>query len=158
MNFLFLTSNLKIDSDHSCCDHSCCDRSCCDRSCCDRSCCDHSCCDHSCCNHSCCDHSYCDHSCCEGDSFPLSSIILLHFQQEFLVAHFSTGTVPTVDDFAPEYLDKLPKDIILEKITRTSRRGNVDYLRVGFKKMHPNKARWMEKEKAREQFPHFPID
>lgn len=27
----------------------------------------------------------------EGDSFPLSSIILLHLQQEFLVAHFSIG-------------------------------------------------------------------
>ena len=30
------------------------------------------------------------------------------------------GTVPIVDDFAPEYLDELPKDIILDRITRTS--------------------------------------
>ncbi len=31
------------------------------------------------------------------------------------------GTVPTVDDFAPEYFDELPEDIILERRTRTSR-------------------------------------
>ena len=68
------------------------------------------------------------------------------------------GTVPTVDDFSLEYLDELPEDIILDRRTRTSRRGDLEYLQVGFKGMHPNKARWMEKEKVREQFPHFPID
>ena len=30
------------------------------------------------------------------------------------------GAVPTVDDFAPEYLDELPEDIILDRRTRTS--------------------------------------
>ena len=30
------------------------------------------------------------------------------------------GTVPTIDDFAVEYLDELPEDIILDKRTRTS--------------------------------------
>jgi hypothetical protein len=68
------------------------------------------------------------------------------------------GTVPTVDDFAPEYLDELPEDIILDRRTRTSRWGDVEYLRVGFKGMHPSKAKWLEKERVREQFPHLPID
>ena len=36
------------------------------------------------------------------------------------------GTVPTIDDFAPEYLDELPKDIILDKRTRTSQWGDVE--------------------------------
>ena len=66
--------------------------------------------------------------------------------------------VPTVDDFTPEYLDELPEYIILDRRTKTSRRGDVEYLRVGFKGMHPKKARWMEKDKVREQFPHLPID
>lgn len=30
------------------------------------------------------------------------------------------GTVPTVKYFAPEYLDELPEDIILDRRTRTS--------------------------------------
>lgn len=59
------------------------------------------------------------------------------------------GTVPTVDDFAPKYLDEFPEDIILDRRTRTSRQGNVEYLRVVFKGMHPNKAKWLEKEKVR---------
>ena len=68
------------------------------------------------------------------------------------------GTVPTVDDFAPEYLNELPEDIILDKRTRTSRRGDVEYFRVGFKGMHPSKVKWLEKESMTEQFRHLPID
>lgn len=34
----------------------------------------------------------------------------------------------------------------------------VVYILVGFKGMHLSKARWMEKEKVREQFLHLPID
>lgn len=59
------------------------------------------------------------------------------------------GTVPTVDDFAPEYLEELPEDIILDIRTRTSWQGDIDYLRDGFKGMYPSKARCLEKEKVR---------
>ena len=68
------------------------------------------------------------------------------------------GTTPTVDDFAPKYLNELPKDIILDQRTMTSRWGDVEYLQIGFKGMHPSKAKWLEKEIVREQFPHLPID
>ena len=68
------------------------------------------------------------------------------------------GSVPTVDDFALEYLDEFLEDIILDRRTRTSRRGDVEYLQVGFKGMHPSKAKWLEKERLREKFPHLPID
>ena len=37
-------------------------------------------------------------------------------------------SIPSVDRFAPEYLDELKEDIILDKRTRTSRKGDVDYL------------------------------
>ena len=47
--------------------------------------------------------------------------------------------VPTVDDFSPEYLDKLPEDIILDKRTMTSQRGDMEYLHIGFKGMNPSK-------------------
>ena len=40
--------------------------------------------------------------------------------------------------------------MLLDRNVRTSRRGNVEYLRVGLKGMHPSKARWMEIGKVRE--------
>jgi hypothetical protein len=36
--------------------------------------------------------------------------------------------VPSVDEFSPEYLDKLKQDIILNKRMRTSCRSDVEYL------------------------------
>ena len=41
--------------------------------------------------------------------------------------------LPSIHDFLPEYLDELRQDLILDRRTRTSRRGNVEYLRVGLK-------------------------
>jgi hypothetical protein len=49
-------------------------------------------------------------------------------------------SVPLVDDFSPEYLDELQEDVILDRRIRTSRRGDVEYLHVGLKGMHPSKA------------------
>ena len=66
-------------------------------------------------------------------------------------------SLPSVDVFAPEYMDKLKEDVILDRLTRTSRRGDVDYLRVGIKGTHPSKDKWIEKE-VREQFPHLSVD
>jgi hypothetical protein len=67
-------------------------------------------------------------------------------------------SIPSVDKFSPEYLDELNKDIILDRRTRTSLRGDVDYLRVGLKHTHPSKEKWIEKEKVRELFPHLSVD
>jgi hypothetical protein len=65
--------------------------------------------------------------------------------------------LPSVDEFAPEYLDELQEDIILDRRTRTSCRGDVDYLRVDLKGTHPSKAKWIEKDKVRELFPHLQL-
>jgi len=80
------------------------------------------------------------------------------YEPPLIIDTEEVGTVPTVDDFAPEYLNELPEDIILDRRTKTSRQGDVEYLRVGFKVMHPSKAKWLEKERVREQLAHFPID
>lgn len=45
--------------------------------------------------------------------------------------------IPTVDDFVLEYLDKLPNDIILNRRILNSQWGDVEYICVGFKGMHP---------------------
>jgi hypothetical protein len=41
--------------------------------------------------------------------------------------------IPSIDDFSPEYLSELHEDTILDKRMRTSKRRNVEYLRVGIK-------------------------
>lgn len=45
-----------------------------------------------------------------------------------------------MDNFSPEYLDKLPKEIVLKRKTRTSQQGDMEYLHIGFKVMHQSKA------------------
>jgi hypothetical protein len=65
--------------------------------------------------------------------------------------------VPTIDDFSPEYLDELQEDVILNKRIKTSRWGDVEYLQVGLKGVHPSKEIWIEIRKVREFYPHLVI-
>jgi hypothetical protein len=41
---------------------------------------------------------------------------------------------------------------------RTSKWGNVEYLRIGLKDTNPSKAKWIEVGKVRELYPHLQID
>ena len=59
---------------------------------------------------------------------------------------------------APEYMKELQDDVILDRNVRNSRRGNVEYLRVGIKGMHPRQAIWMEIGKLRELYPHLLVE
>jgi hypothetical protein len=63
--------------------------------------------------------------------------------------------LPSIEDFSPEFLDELKEDVILDRRTCTSRRGNVDYVRVGLKGSKPSKAKWIELEKVRDLYPHL---
>ena len=67
-------------------------------------------------------------------------------------------SLPSVDQFTLEYMDELKEDVILDRRTRTSHRGDVDYLRVRIRDTHPSKSKWIKKEKVREQFPHLSVD
>jgi hypothetical protein len=66
--------------------------------------------------------------------------------------------IPSIDDFSPEYLTELQEDTILDRRMRTSKRGNVEYLRVGLKGTNPSKAKWIEVGRVRELYPHLHID
>ena len=83
---------------------------------------------------------------------------LKHFEPPMIMDQDEEISIPSVDEFSPEYLDELQECIILDRRMRTSRRGDVDYLRVGLKGTHPSKANWIEKDKVRGLFPHLPID
>ena len=50
-------------------------------------------------------------------------------------------SLPSVDEFAPEYMDELKEDVILDRRTRTSRRGDVDYLGQKDKDHYPKDPR-----------------
>ena len=67
-------------------------------------------------------------------------------------------SLPSVDEFVPEYMDELKEDVILDRRTRTSCRGDVNYLRVGIRGNHPSKSKWIEKEKVSQKFPHLSVD
>jgi hypothetical protein len=80
------------------------------------------------------------------------------FEPPMIMDRDEEVSITSVDEFSPEYLDELQEDIILDRRMGTSRKGDVDYLRVGLKGTHPSKAKWIEKEKLRGLFPHLPID
>ena len=50
------------------------------------------------------------------------------FEPPMIMDQDEEVSIPSVDEFAPEYLDELQEDIILDRRTRNSRRGDVDYL------------------------------
>lgn len=76
------------------------------------------------------------------------------YEPPLIVDHESVVQLPSIEDFSPKFLDELKEDTILDRRTCTSRRGNVDYVRVGFKCSKLNKAKWMEVDRVRELYPH----
>jgi hypothetical protein len=79
------------------------------------------------------------------------------FEHHMIMDQDDEVSIPSVDEFAPEYLDELQEYIILDRRTRTSCRGDVDYLRIGLKGTHPSKEKRIEKGKIRGIFPHLPV-
>ena len=80
---------------------------------------------------------------------------LKFFEPPMIMDQDEEVSIPSVDECSPEYLDELKEDINLDRSTRTSHRGDVYYLRVGLKSTLPGKAKWIEKDKVREIFPHL---
>lgn len=61
----------------------------------------------------------------------------------------------TINDLAPQYMNELWEDTILDRKVQSSRHGDVEYLRVALKGMNPSKARWMAIRTVRELYPHL---
>jgi hypothetical protein len=58
--------------------------------------------------------------------------------------------ISSIEDFSPKCLSKLHEDTILDRKTRTSKRGNVEYLCVGLKGTNPREDKWIEVGRVRE--------
>jgi hypothetical protein len=80
------------------------------------------------------------------------------FEPPIIMDQEEEVSIPSVDDFSPEYLDDLKEYFFLDRRTRTSCRGDVDYLRVGLKGTHPSKEKLIEKDKVMELFHHLSVD
>eukprot|EP00253_Pinus_taeda_P009193 PITA_09193 len=63
--------------------------------------------------------------------------------------------LPSVDDLLPEYLNELQEDTVLDRKVRTTRSGQVEYLRIKLKGLKPGSAKWIEIGQVRQQFPHL---
>ena len=77
------------------------------------------------------------------------------YEPLMIVDQYVQVQAPFVDEFAPEYLNELQEDAILDKKVKTSQRGDMEFLRVGLKGMHPSKSRWLETGRVREMYPHL---
>jgi len=62
---------------------------------------------------------------------------------------------PSIDDLLPEYLNELQESIVLDRKVRTTRRGDVEYLRISLKGSKPSSARWIDIGQVRKLYPHF---
>jgi hypothetical protein len=51
---------------------------------------------------------------------------LKHFESPMIMDQDEEVSIPSVDEFAPDYLDELKEDIILDRRMRNSRKGDVD--------------------------------
>ena len=63
--------------------------------------------------------------------------------------------LPFIDDLLPEYLNELQEDTMLDTKVRTTCRGDVEYLRIGFEGSKPSSAKWIEIGQVRQQYPHL---
>jgi len=63
--------------------------------------------------------------------------------------------LPSIDDFSLEYLDERQHDLIIEERTGTSKRGDVEYLRMGLKGKKLSQDKWLQTNKVSELYPHL---
>ena len=63
--------------------------------------------------------------------------------------------LPSINDLLLEYLNELQEDTILDRKMRTTRRGDVEYLRIGLKGSKSSSAKWTEIGQVRQQYPHL---
>ena len=77
------------------------------------------------------------------------------FEPPLIYDQVENVQLPSIDDFSPEYPNELQQDIILDRRTRTSKRGNVEYINMGLKGQKPCKAKLLQIEKVREMYPHL---
>ena len=62
------------------------------------------------------------------------------YEPPMIMDQYVQVQVPSIHEFSPEYLNELEEYVILDKKDIYSQRGDVEYICVGLKGMHPSKA------------------
>jgi len=70
---------------------------------------------------------------------------------------YSDQNFPYLDELSPNTMDKVKEYFILQKKICAIRRGEIELWLVGFKRQKPDKAKWMDKSRIRELYPHLCI-
>jgi len=60
-----------------------------------------------------------------------------------------------MEDLAPDHMDMLAKDVVLEKNKRSSHSGEHEVWLIGLKGQHLHKAKWYAFDQVRELYPHL---
>ena len=63
--------------------------------------------------------------------------------------------LPSIDDLLHEYLNELQEDTVLDRKVRTTRRGDVEYLRIGLKGSKPSSEKRIGIGQVRQLYPHL---
>ena len=79
----------------------------------------------------------------------------LKLYEPTLVAEDTGVILPSVEDLAPEHMNVLAKDVVLEKKKRSSRSGEHEVWHIGLKGQHLHKAKWYAFYRVRELYPHL---
>lgn len=69
----------------------------------------------------------------------------------------SNQILPSIEDLAPNTMDELKEDTILENKDHAIRRGEIELWLVGLKGYKLNKAKWMDRSRVRKLYPHLRI-
>ena len=63
--------------------------------------------------------------------------------------------LPSVDDLLCVYRNELQGDTVLDRKAKTTRRGDIEYLRIGLKGSKPSNAKWIDIGQVKKQYPHL---
>jgi len=69
----------------------------------------------------------------------------------------SDHILPSIDELAPNTMDELKEDSILQKKVHAIRRCEIELWLVGLKGKKPNKAKWMDRSRVWDLYPHLCI-
>jgi len=79
----------------------------------------------------------------------------LNLYEPSLVAEDTSVILPSMEDLAPEHMDMLAEDVVLEKKKRSSYSGEHEVWHIGLKGQHLQKAKWYAFDRMRELYPHL---
>jgi len=80
--------------------------------------------------------------------------------EPYILIEYEVGLdhiLPSLDDLAPNTMDELKEDSILQNKIGATRRDDTELYLVGLKGQKPNKTKWMDRSRVAKLYPHLCI-